>query len=98
MNEVILCLDPYATDEVKQEIDFEELKEHNGDFGFITEVTITGIPLYSNNPAKMYKTDNADAEDMLDAVSRYAFDKIEIYQKQKEVKELETMIFDRYNA
>ncbi len=97
MDEVILCLAPYAEDkdELKQTLDFEEIKEHNGDFGRITEVTVTGIPLYSSSPSSQYGTGLADAEDMLDATSRYLFNKIEMYEKAKEIKELETMLFDR---
>ena len=69
---VSMCLDPYAEAKVVAIVDFDEARRFNGDFGNVTDLYLTSIPIYP------------DAEEALDAAMRYIFNQIEIRDLQKE--------------
>lgn len=73
---VSMCLDPYAEAKVVAIIDFNEARKCAGDFGIVTDLYMTGIPIYP---------DQAEA---LDAGMRYVFNQIEIRDLQKQSMEL----------
>lgn len=73
---VSMCLDPYAEAKVIAIVDFDEARKFQGDFGKVTDLYMTSIPIYP------------DAEVALDSAMRYVFNQIEIRDLQKQSIEL----------
>lgn len=61
-----LCIDPYADAKVVAIVDWSEVDEINGDYGIVSELIVTGIPLYP------------DASESLSSATRYIFNQVEI--------------------
>ena len=73
---ISLCLQPYADETQVAIVDWDEVDEINGDYGTITDIYVTGIPIYP------------DTEKALETATRYVFNQIEIFEKIQENKEL----------